>query len=283
MNRTNIQTIVAKLKTNLFRNSNSYSVGMLKSHFKGMGIHFKEHQIYSYGDEIKFIDWKIFAKTNVPYVKRFEEERNVEIAVIIDASMTMFYGFNDISKLQVSIEICCLLYLLAEQSKDVVHAIIVADDIISVPRARGDEGIVRLITLLKRKGIIDIDGNVSRNYRSIKSVNQNEVSQIMMKEIGKNREVVVLSDFNDFLDVMNLKRILCRKNVHCFQVISPLDEAESLPYSIFTADHGDLEGRGRLSNVNLYKKDELKGTFGKNFKKLKVHDRYLEEFVKEML
>lgn len=88
---------------------------MLKTNIKGTGLQFKEHQVYNFGDDIRFIDWKILAKTSHPYVKTFNEERNVEIVVVIDASTTMMTGYNGVSKLQAAIEICCLLYLLAKK------------------------------------------------------------------------------------------------------------------------------------------------------------------------
>ena len=47
---------------------------------------FKEHQIYSHGDDVRFIDWKLLAKSQTPYIKTFEEERNVEISIILDAT-----------------------------------------------------------------------------------------------------------------------------------------------------------------------------------------------------
>ncbi len=102
-----VRRAVSKIKGGLFKNSNSQAIGMLKSHFKGTGLQFKEHQVYMPGDEVRFIDWKMLAKTAHPYVKTFEEERNVEIVVAIDASPSMLYGHKGISKLQAAIEICC--------------------------------------------------------------------------------------------------------------------------------------------------------------------------------
>ena len=142
-----VKRTVLRIKTQLFKNSNTYSIGMLKSHFRGSGLQFKEHQIYCAGDDVRFIDWKIVAKTGVPYIKTFDEERNVEIVVMIDASSTMLSGFNGVSKLQASIEICCLLYLLAKETGDFVHAIIVSDGIINIRKLAGYEGVVNLISV----------------------------------------------------------------------------------------------------------------------------------------
>ncbi|MBY0416420.1 MAG: DUF58 domain-containing protein, partial [Bdellovibrionales bacterium] len=105
MNITEVRKVVGKLRANLFRKANSHSIGMLKTNIRGTGLQFKEHQVYTFGDDIRFIDWKILAKTSNPYVKTFNEERNVEIVVVIDASATMITGYNGVSKLQAAIEI----------------------------------------------------------------------------------------------------------------------------------------------------------------------------------
>ena len=89
MNIIEVRKIVGQIKTQLFKQSNSFSIGMLKSHFRGSGLQFKEHRQYTHGDDVRFIDWKILAKTGEPFIKTFEEERNVQIAVVIDAAFCM--------------------------------------------------------------------------------------------------------------------------------------------------------------------------------------------------
>lgn len=61
MDTSEVRKIVSNIKGSLFRNANSFSIGMLKSHFKGTGLKFKEHQVYSHGDDVRFIDWKMLA------------------------------------------------------------------------------------------------------------------------------------------------------------------------------------------------------------------------------
>ena len=63
MDLKKVNTVVSKLQASIFKNSNSFSIGMLKSHFRGTGLQFKEHQVYNYGDDVRFIDWSILAKT----------------------------------------------------------------------------------------------------------------------------------------------------------------------------------------------------------------------------
>lgn len=280
MNITEVRKVVGKIKANLFKNANSHSVGMLKTNFKGTGLQFKEHQVYTFGDDVRFIDWKILAKTNNPYVKTFNEERNVEIVVVVDASATMLTGFKGVSKLQAAIEICCLLYLLAKESNDFVHALIVTDEIIHVPKKSGEAGITNLISILEDKKILNENGKINLEREVIAEIDKMQKYLSIMKHLNSKREIVLLSDFNDFIDSNILRKILYRSNVHCFQLLSPLDEAKSLPYSLFASSQKSV--KGTLGKYDLSGKKELTNEFGKKFRRIRIQEKYLEGFVKEM-
>ncbi len=280
MNITEVRKVVGRIKSNLFKNANSHSVGMLKTNFKGAGLQFKEHQVYTFGDDIRFIDWKLLAKTSNPYVKTFNEERNLEIVVVIDASATMLTGYNGVSKLQAAIEICCLLYLLAKDTNDFVHALIVSDEIIHVPKKSGEEGISHFISMLEERNVLNESGLVNLERSVGADVDKGQKYISIMKHLNRKREIVLLSDFNDFIDADVLKKILFRSNVHCFQMLSPLDEAKTLPYSLFAS--AKPMGSGSLGKYDLSGKRDLNAEFGKKLKKLRVQEKYLENFIKEL-
>lgn len=279
MNINEVRKIVGKLKANLFKRANSFSIGMLKTQFKGTGLQFKEHQVYSFGDDVRFIDWKILAKTNHPYIKTFEEERNVEIVIVLDAGATMYQGFQGVSKLQASIEICCLMYLLAEATNDYIHTLVVSDRVTSVPRAKGELGLSRLISTLEDLEILNSQGKVNLEKIEKKSADTNEKFLAIMKHLNKKRELIVLSDFHDFLAPDLLKKLLFRANVSMFQLLSPLDEAKKIPFYIFSSE---AFGRGGSFGKYYLSGKEDKVDVLKRVKKLKVHEPYLENFVKEM-
>ena len=275
-----VRKAVSKIRTGLFKNSNSYSVGMLKSHFKGTGLQFKEHQVYMSGDEVRFIDWKMLAKTSHPYVKTFEEERNVEIVVAIDASPSMLYGHKGISKLQAAIEICCLLYILADETSDYVHALIVADELINVPKNSGEAGITVLVNELQRHGILGANGKVNIDYPYSAGLSPDR-TKLLGKHLHKKRELVLLSDFVDFIPFEYLRKIIFRRNVHCFQVLAPLDRQGEKPFVLPYAAIGS-GGRtlGRIDSGNEQKSlDQL----GRKLRKLNVDGPYLDHFVREMI
>lgn len=280
MDITKVRRTVGKLKTSLFKKANSHSIGMLKTNFKGTGLQFKEHQVYTFGDDVRFIDWKILAKTNQPYVRTFNEERNVEIVVVIDASLTMLNGYNGVSKLQAAIEICCLLYLLAQETSDFVHTIVVTDEVINIPKMAGDKGITHLVKVLEDKEVLNANGDVNTDRIIDENVDIRKKYISIMKHLQRKREIILLSDFNDFLEKEALRKLIIRPNVHCFQILSPLDEAVKIPFSIF-ASSGPSKRAG-VGKYDLSGVKEILSEFGKKIKKVNVKDKYLENFVKEM-
>ncbi|MDD0854617.1 DUF58 domain-containing protein [Halobacteriovorax sp. GB3] len=255
---------------------------MLKSHFKGTGLQFKEHQVYVPGDDVRFIDWKILAKTSNPYVKTFDEERNVEIVVVLDISATMFFGDRGVTKLQAAIELCCLLYLLAKETNDYVHVLVVGNELVDIPKKSGDFGIIALISTLQEMGVLDSQGKVDHRYQDQIADTDDESKKYksIMKHVGKKRELVILSDFNGLLSTEHLRRLLFRKNVHCFQILSLVDRSDSFPYMI-KAVQSENSKKG-MYQINFKKKD-MNETLGKRIKQLNVEDRYLEDFIKEMM
>lgn len=277
-----IEKVVGSLQSQLFRNSNSISIGMLKSHFKGSGLQFKEHQIYAPGDDVRFIDWKLTAKTNTPMVKTFEEERNVEIYCFLDITPTMMMGYKNTSKLQAAIEVICLLFLLAEKTKDMISVIISFAGIQRLPLQSGQKGITLFISQLEKKGIMLENGKINISLEFPKETKE-EIEDFEKKKlavmkalIAKKKELVLLSDFSSISDMETIAKLIYRPNMHCFKVMSPIDEADKLPFSIF--------GRGNNKKGLMKTNSKLKERLNRGrYKTLKVEERYLENFVREML
>jgi len=78
--------------------------GQYKTAFKGRGMSFAEVRDYHYGDEIRAIDWNVTARYNTPFVKVFEEERELTVMVLIDVSASFYYGTDQHSKIEKAIE-----------------------------------------------------------------------------------------------------------------------------------------------------------------------------------
>lgn len=275
MNLKEIEKAVAKIQTHLFRNSNSFSIGMLRSHFKGSGLQFKEHQVYTPGDDVRFIDWKLSAKTTTTFVKTFEEERNIEIVVVLDISESMLIGYKGVSKLQASIEIACLLYLLAEKTKDQVKVVVFCEKSQILPATSGQKGITLLVSYLERLGVLNDRGLVDLTFRLESPLEQKQKLSLIKSFVARNKELVLLSDFKNYDNFETLNKLLYRRNMHCFKVSSPIDEEKKSQFSLLSR----FNGKKRLVRTMQESSEELKG----RFKKISVKDRYLEGFIREML
>jgi uncharacterized protein (DUF58 family) len=280
MNLQEVRRLVGSIKSSLFKNSNSFSIGMLKSHFKGSGLQFKEHMVYSHGDDIRFIDWKLSAKTQNTFIKTFEEERNVEIVVVLDLSPSMFMGYKGTSKIQAALEICCLLFLLSKETNDFVQIVIAGDSIVNLPKATGEKGIALLISKLEQMNVLTSEGRINLRYPIDHEAPSSETFRNMMKYLRRNKEVVFLSDFVEFTDLEELKKISYRKHIHCFRILSPLDEAQGPTYEVLTSNSNK---KSQMSTVHKKNIDKIEDALGKRIKKLRVHERYLESFIKEMM
>lgn len=93
-----------------------FITGLHKSPFHGFSVEFAEHRSYNVGDNVKNIDWKLFARTDKLYSKRYEEETNLRCQFVLDISSSMYFPDNDYNKLTFSVQaIASLVYLLKRQ------------------------------------------------------------------------------------------------------------------------------------------------------------------------
>lgn len=274
-----VKKALAKTKSRFFKNANSYSIGMLKSKVRGTGLQFKEHQVYSHGDDVRFIDWKMLAKTSSPYVKTFEEERNVEIIVVLEITPTMLAGDQGISKLQAAIELCCMLYLMTDKTGDLVHLMIVADEISELPKMRGEKGMGIMLDLLKRKGFIKDD--LSINYNKVIELEEIAAEKLdlrLNKLLYKKKEVVILSDFLGQIRGKAITNLARHSHVQCFRLIAQIDESSTLPYSILSRSIG--------SNANVFNRTHLGNDLEKHALQhvtpIRLQKGHLSEFIREM-
>jgi len=93
-----------------------FITGLHKSPFHGFSVEFSEHKQYSTGDSTRFVDWKVFAKTDKLYIKKFEEETNLRCRILVDISSSMFFPTANNGKITFSAYAsACLAYLLQKQ------------------------------------------------------------------------------------------------------------------------------------------------------------------------
>jgi len=120
--------------------------GQFRSVFKGKGMEFYEVREYLPGDEIRFIDWNVTARAGSPFVKKFVEERELTVMLLLDMSASSFFGTARQLKIQLAAKICSILALSAIENKDKVGFIAFTDRIEKfIPPRKGIRHVLRII------------------------------------------------------------------------------------------------------------------------------------------
>ena len=120
--------------------------GDYHSTFKGQGVEFDEVRPYIAGDDVRTIDWNVTARTGVPYIKRFSEERELTIIFLVDVSGSQSYGSVRRSKMELAAEVTALLALTAIRNQDKIGLILFSDKIVKyIPPRKGRDSVMRLV------------------------------------------------------------------------------------------------------------------------------------------
>ncbi|MBT3327132.1 MAG: DUF58 domain-containing protein [Gemmatimonadales bacterium] len=120
--------------------------GEYHSVFKGRGMSFAEVREYQYGDDIRSIDWNVTARSGSPFVKIFEEERELTVMLLFDVSGSGDFGTRERLKSEVAVEICALLAFSAIKNNDKVGLIIFSDQVEKfVPPRKGRRHVLRVL------------------------------------------------------------------------------------------------------------------------------------------
>ncbi len=126
--------------------SNQIFSGEYHSAFKGRGMAFSEVREYSVGDEVRTIDWNVTARLGTPYIKIFEEERELTVILVVDVSASDSFGSTEQLKKSVITEICAVLAFSAITNNDKIGVIFFSDKIEKfIPPKKGKSHILRII------------------------------------------------------------------------------------------------------------------------------------------
>jgi len=137
---------VRKLEIKTRGLSNQIFSGQYHSAFKGRGMAFSEVREYQIGDDVRSIDWNVTARTGSPFVKVFEEERELTVMMLVDVSGSGDFGSKLMMKRQMMTEICAVIAFSAMQNNDKVGVIFFSDRIEKfIPPKKGKSHILRII------------------------------------------------------------------------------------------------------------------------------------------
>ena len=146
---TDVKELMAKVgKIRILTNRliDDQLAGDYHSTFKGQGVEFDEVRPYIAGDDVRSIDWNVTARTGVPYIKRFAEERELTILFAVDVSGSQSYGSVRRSKMELAAEVTALLALTAIRNQDKIGLILFSDRIVKyIPPRKGRDSVMRLV------------------------------------------------------------------------------------------------------------------------------------------
>lgn len=186
METTDLLKKVRKIEIKSRGLSSQIFAGEYHSAFKGKGMAFSEVREYQFGDDIRNIDWNVTARFNHPYIKIFEEERELTVVLLIDVSGSKEFGSQQQLKQDLVTEISAVLSFSAIQNNDKIGVVFFSDKIEKfIPPLKGKKHILRIIREL-------IDFKPDNNLTNI-----SEPLRFLTNAIKKKCTAFIISDFID--------------------------------------------------------------------------------------
>ena len=237
--------------------------GEYHSAFKGRGMAFSEVREYIQGDDIRSIDWNVTARFNAPYVKVFEEERELTVILLVDVSASGEFGTQSQFKKDLITELCAVLSFSAIQNNDKIGIIFFSDKIEGfIPPKKGKTHILRIIRELIEFRPENRKTNISEALRYVANV------------IKKKSIVFIISDFLDknFEDALKLTNK--KHDLVAFKIYDPKENElpsvglirlqDSETGSILEIDSSDASVREGYKRIAAQREKMLSDAFAKS-------------------
>jgi uncharacterized protein (DUF58 family) len=186
-----------------------FITGLHKSPFHGFSVEFAEHRLYNTGESTRYIDWKVFGKTDRLYVKRYEEETNLRCHILIDTSSSMYYPEKTNGKITFSTMAAGAIAYMLQKQRDAVSLLAFSDGIeIQTPIKSTPSHIHKIF--------MDLE-TILQKPKPLKRTTVVETLHEIAEKIHKRSLVVIFSDMFD--DINNSERLFSamqhlRHNMH---------------------------------------------------------------------
>ncbi len=237
--------------------------GEYHSVFKGAGIDFREVREYVPGDDVRAIDWNVTARTGHPFVKVFEEERELTVVLLADVSRSGRFGSGARTKLETAAELCALLAFAAVENKDRVGLVLFSDRVEKyIPPAGGRRHVLRLTRDLLGHEPVGQGTDLAAPLRLVGSL------------LKRRAAVFVVSDFwaDDFAGPLE---VVARR--HDCVAVRVRDPRESSLPPVGLVRWADAE-TGRTALVDLSRPAVAEAVA----ERVRRHDRELERLLKRL-
>ena len=249
MNTIELLKKVRKIEIKTKGLSNHIFSGEYHTAFKGKGMAFSEVREYQPGDDVRSIDWNVTARYNNPYVKVFEEEREMTVILLIDVSGSSDFGTQSQLKREVATEISAVLSFSAINNNDKIGVIFFSDKIEKfIPPKKGKSHILRII----RELITFESGSKKTNI---------EIALKYFNNVIKKRAVCFI--LSDFIDKEFDKSLKIAKNKHDVIALRIHDEREECLPNVGMIKVKDTES-GELRWIDTSDKN-IRDEFNKNY------------------
>jgi len=264
------------------------SLGVRNSTFRGQGMTFSDIRAYTPGDDIRNFAWQVMAKTGQPFVKEFEEERDLEVHVALDTGASMHFGGKCKSKASIQAYVLAFLGLSTSKSKDKFGGLVFSSGQIKrIPVKRGDDHV--------RRALFSYIEEVEK--KNLKMSNLNTALDYFSKIRSKNCICILISDFSTDLDKKLLARVKARHQVNLVHIYDPYEEtfpqvglmsglfaykAQGLSSFLFK---GTASANVKLQKDFLSRKEKLSRiskSFGITYVRQSTHDDELKEMTKTL-
>ena len=211
--------------------------GGSESIFKGRGIEFEEVRPYVPGDEVRTIDWNVTARLGAPYVKRFVEERELTVMLVVDVSRSMRFGTSGGEKRELAAELAAVLGFAAMRNNERVGLVLAGERVEHfVPPARGRTHLLRML-----RDVLSVTPSST-------GTRLGEAARFVMRATRRRSLIFWISDFEDRLIVKDWRVLGRRHQVTAMALHDPRDQM--LP-SVGWVELEDLEsGERRLVNTS---------------------------------
>ena len=272
---------VRKIEVKTRRLSDHIFGGEYHSTFKGRGMTFSEVRSYQFGDDVRAIDWNVTARYNEPYIKVFEEERELTMMLMVDVSGSEYFGTIDQFKKDTVTEISATLAFSAIQNNDKVGLILFSDQIeLFIPPKKGKSHVLRIIREL-----------IEFKPKS-KKTNIAEAFKFLSNVMKKKAIVFMLSDFMDDDYERTLKIVGNKHDITGVRVYDKHDEeipnlgmvpmldAETNSVQLINTASKRVRNSYKTHALGLF--DYFKSTFKKSGSGT-IDTRVDEEYVKKLL
>ncbi len=216
--------------------ANDVFAGQYKSTFKGQGMEFAEVRAYTPGDDVRTIDWRVTARAGHPYVRRYVEERELTVMLVVDASGSMNFGSGETTKAETMAEAAATLAFSAIRNNDKVGLLVFTDQVETyIPPAKGRRQVLRVIR------------EVLYTTPERKATDMAKALEYISHVLTRRAIVFVISDFLAGGYAKPLDVAARRHDVVCLQVEDPREAA--VP-AIGMIELEDAEtGRRRIVNL----------------------------------